>query len=295
MKNVSREHKIYSMSDSNTPVISIGSGETVVFETYDCFTDQIESEKQNIETLDWECINPATGPVAIEGAEEGDTLKIEIISIETRDYGIMCAIPGAGLLGDEITTPELKIIPIRGDMAIFNSFSIPLNPMIGVIGVSPGKNLDIPCGTPGHHGGNMDNAKITAGSVLYLPVFSKGALLAMGDLHACMGDGEIMVSGVEVSGKVTVRIELIKNRGIRNPMLESGESIYTIASDKDLTAAVKSATKEMQNLLIEKLGMSFNESGMLLSAAGNAEICQVVDPFMTARFSMPKEILGPLF
>ena len=113
----------------------------------------------------------------------------------------------------------------------------------------------------------------------------------MGDLHACMGDGEVMVSGIETGGKVTVQVDVIKDAKLGNPMLEDGERVYTIASNADLLAAVKEASGDMHKLLMARLQLSYNEAGMLLSAAGDAQICQVVDPLVTARFSMPKALL----
>jgi len=141
----------------------------------------------------------------------------------------------------------------------------------------------------------MDNKKIVKGTTLYFPVFVEGGLLAIGDLHAAMGDGEIMVSGVEICGNVQVKVDVIKNYKINNPMLEDKENYYTIASHEDLLTAVKMATKDMQQLVMHQLDLSFNEAGMLLSAAGNVEICQVVDPLLTIRFALSKKILNKIF
>jgi amidase len=207
----------------------------------------------------------------------------------------MAAIPGAGLLGENVDRSQVKVVPIQDGRAVFsNNITLPVEPMIGVIGVAPSKEA-VPCGTPGSHGGNMDNARIGAGATLYLPVFAEGALLAMGDLHACMGDGEIMVTGVEAAGSVDVKVEVIRGMKIDNPILEDKNCIYTIASDTDLMKAVKTATAEMHNIVMRKLGLSYNEAGMLMSAVGNVQICQVVDPSLTVRFAMPKTIIANIF
>lgn len=288
---IERKDCIYGMSRENEPVLRVPSGSIVSFDTFDCFQNQVKTKDQKMENISWENINPATGPLFIEGAEEGDILKVKILSIDIDDKGVMGAFPEAGLLGDIVKETEFKIVPIRENKAIFNeNIKIPVNPMVGVIGVAP-KEGNISCGAPDSHGGNMDNAKIVAGSTLYFPVNTQGALLAMGDLHACMGDGEIMVTGVEISGTVKVQVEVIKGKAINNPMMEDKDYFYTIASDKDLMSAVKVATKDMHNIVIEKLNMSLNEAGMLLSASGSIEICQVVDPKLTVRFKMPKFIL----
>jgi len=295
MLKISKENKIYQMNKKNTPVAKVEAGTVIEFETADAFNDQVTSAEQGISKLDWDKINPATGPVYVEGAEVGDVLKVQIQEITIADIGVMAAIPNAGLLGDLVTEPEVKMIKIEDGYAHFNSnIKVPVNPMIGVIGVAPaGKG--IPCGTPDAHGGNMDNKKIVAGTILYFPVNTSGALLAMGDVHAVMGDGEIMVTGVEVSGKVKVKVDLIKGQSIQHPILETDSHYYTIASHKDLLEAVKISTSEMQKIVMAKLDLSFNEAGMLLSMAGDAEIAQVVDPLLTARFGLTKDILPDIF
>ncbi len=165
--------------------------------------------------------------------------------------------------------------------------------MIGVIGVAP-EGEGVNCGTPGSHGGNMDNKMITEGATLYFPVFAEGALFGLGDFHAAMGDGEISVSGIEVPGKATVTLEVLKGVKLQNPMLENEEVFTQIVSAKTLDEAVKLATEEMADRLVEKTGLPISEVTMLLSAAGQAEICQVVDPLMTARFVVPKWLLEQL-
>ncbi len=293
---IKNDQCIYNMNSDNEPVLKVPSGSQVIFETSDCFQGQIRDEKQSIDALDWERINPATGPLYIEGAEPGDVLKVEILEIEVNKHGIMAAIPDAGLLGEQVEHSLIKIIPVKDGQIIFNEqIHLPLNPMIGVIGVAP-REGSIPCGTPDHHGGNMDNSRIKQGSTLYLPVMVPGALLAMGDLHALMGDGEIMVTGVEIGGKVRVLVEVIGAAvwgriSLTNPLLEDSDYLYTIASDADLLSAIKVATADMQKIIIERRGLSFNEAGMLLSAVGDVQICQVVDPKLTVRLAFPKKYL----
>ena len=284
---------IYDVNKKHPPVMTVASGTTIEIETYDCFQEQITSPDSVLSELDWEQINPATGPVFVEGAKPGDVLKVKIEKIELADQGVMMVGPDLGVMGHRIKEMEAKIIPIRDGKALFNDIEIPLNPMIGVIGVAPAGD-GVNCGTPGAHGGNMDNKMITEGATLYLPVFAEGALFGLWDLHAAMGDGEISVTGIEVSGKVTVTLEVIKNVDLNHPMLENDEVFTQIASAETLEEAVKIATEEMINRIVEKSGLSISEATMLMSAAGQAEICQVVDPLMTVRFVVPKWLLTQL-
>lgn len=294
MKIVSSQH-IYSMSRENKPVMTVNPGENIMFHTKDCFGNQLEEPGACIGQLDWEHINPAAGPVYVEGAQKGDVLKVEILTIETSECGTMCALPGDGVLGKYVKEEQIKRLPVRDGQVIFNdTIQFPLKKMIGVIGVAPQEGR-VPCGTPGKHGGNMDNTRIGEGAVLYLPVFCPGALFALGDVHAAMGDGEIMVSGVEISAKVTVKLDLIKDRSIQEPMLEDARCCYTISSHESVETAVQSCTQAMSLILQERLGLSGNEAGMLMSAVGDLRFCQVVDPKRTVTMAMPKEILPHIF
>ena len=119
--------------------------------------------------------------------------------------------------------------------------------MIGVIGVAPAGD-DVPCGTPGSHGGNMDTRLIGDGATIYLPVQAPGALLAVGDLHAAMGDGEIAFTGVEVAGAVTLQVSLREDMSLTDPVLENDDTVATIASAETLDEAAKMATNAMADL-----------------------------------------------
>jgi len=283
---------IYAFSKYNEPLIKIVPGDEVEIETIDALGNQIQSPEDRLEAMDWNRVNPATGPVYVEGAEPGDVLKVTIQEINVGKQGVMMTGKNCGVLGDSFSDLYFRIIPVVDGKAVFNEkISLPLNPMVGVIGVAPeGEGLG--CGIPGPHGGNMDNLMVAAGATLYFPVFVKGALFALGDIHAAMGDGEIGVSGVEVPGSVRVKIDVRKDIRLKNPALENDEYFTTIASAKTLDDAVKQATSDMASILKERLGLPLHDIVMLMSAAGHAQICQVVDPLVTARSVMPKWILG---
>jgi len=291
---ISSKNVVYSMSSENKAAASCKPGTTVVFETKDCFSDQIQSEDVLFETTDWDTVNPATGPLKIEGAEPGDTLKVKIKNMTLNKQGVMVAVPEMGFLADFIKESETKIIPIENNKAVFNDkIKIDLNPMIGVIGCSPGKDEDaVPCGTPGSHGGNMDTKVITEGSTLYFPVKVPGAMLAMGDLHAAMGDGEVVISGVEIAGEVTVEVDVITGKSITDPMVERDDAFYTIASGPTLDAAAKKASDNMFKFLKQRLDLENNQIAMLMSIICDLQVSQVVDPEKTARMRVDKNALN---
>lgn len=293
MMKISGDNYIYKMSAENDAAASCKPGDTVIFETKDCFTNQIQSEDTLFNSIDWDMINPATGPLKIEGAEIGDTLKVKIQKIDINDQGVMVTVPEMGFLTEFIEKTETKIIDIVDNKAVFNDkIKIPLNKMIGVIGTAPGKNEEaVSCGTPASHGGNMDTKVIREGSTVYLPVRVPGAMLAMGDLHAAMGDGEVSVSGIEIAGEVTVEVDLIKNKALSDPMVETEKAFYAVASAETLDAAAKKASNNMFDFLKQRLELSNNETIMLMSVICDLQVGQVVDPEKTARMRVDKKAL----
>ncbi|HHX23135.1 MAG TPA: acetamidase, partial [Thermoanaerobacterales bacterium] len=86
---------------------------------------------------------------------------------------------------------------------------------------------------------------------------------------------------------VTVKLEVLKNKSITNPIVKTNDVTATIASAPTLDEAVTIATEDMSKLLKESLSLSIEEIATLMSAVGNVQICQVVDPEKTARFAMP--------
>ena len=295
MYRVEKNNLIYAMSDQNKPALQVENGSTVVFETCDCFENQITSVDTPFNALDWDRINPATGPVFVEGAEPGDILEVKIEKIQLADKGVMVTGPGLGVIGEELSENAIRMVPIRDRKAIFlEKIELPLNPMIGVIGTAPAGGESISCGTPDKHGGNMDSKVITEGTTLYLPVNVPGALLALGDLHAAMGDGEVSVCGVEIPGEVTVTVNVVKGKQWIVPMAKTEHALYTIASEKLLDDAAAAATKNMVDFLEKEAGLTKHDAIFLLSIGGNLQISQVVDPLKTARFELPLSILRQL-
>jgi amidase len=166
--------------------------------------------------------------------------------------------------------------------------------MVGVLGVAPAGE-PVPCGTPGPHGGNLDTRLIAEGATLYLPVAVEGALLAAGDLHAAMGDGEVAVTGVEVSGRVSLDVDVRRDLRLDGPLLEDAELVATIASAETLDEAAETATRRMAGLLSDRLGLDLPDAVMIMSAVGSLEVSQIVDPLRTARFVMRKETFEPAY
>ncbi len=292
LKNITSKKIVYAFKPNMRAVQRVSPGEIVEVETNDCFFNQIEDENQLVDEIDFSMINPATGPIYIEGAEIGDTLKVEIIDIALPDKGVMIVAPNEGVLGDFVKHARTRVVKIENAICHFKNITVPAKPMIGVIGVAPSQG-EYPTGTPWKHGGNMDTADITVGSVLYLPVNQEGALLALGDCHAAMGDGEVCVTGCEIRSKVRLRTSLVKGVAIEWPIVESQNSWAIVASGDTVEEAVKEATHCAVGYLSRGLNLDWEDAYMLASLVVDIKISQIVDPKKTVRACIPKKILDP--
>lgn len=284
MHKLTKDQKIFSMDAKNEPVLRLESGETIFFETKDCFSDSIESEEDLILDIDFNEVNPATGPVYIQGAKLGDVLKVHIEKIGVSKQGVVTVAKGFGVLGDMVEEPSTRVVKVEGDKAYYLGVEIPMRKMIGVIGTAPADE-PVATGIPGDHGGNMDCGIINEGSIVYLPVNVEGGLLAIGDLHAAMGDGEIGISAAEICGDVTVRVEVIKDDKLHLPMVETKEVIATIATADTMDEASYKATLNMVNYLVDNTKLNFNDAIGLVTLVGNLRPNQIV-----ARASMRMEM-----
>jgi len=293
MKTISSSKVIYSFTYDMEPVETVSPGEVFKVETNDCFYQQIEREDQIITEIDYDRINPATGPIYVEGAEPGDVLKIKILDIAVAGKGVSGTVPNEGALGDQVTRPTIRIINIEDGYAVLEGIKVPIEPMIGVIGVAP-KEEDgkLPTEMPWKHGGNMDTKDIKKGSTLYLPVYQKGALLALGDCHAAMGDGEICFTGLEIPAVVTLEVDLIKGKTIEWPLVETDEYTAVIASGNTLDEALYLAASEAVKHLKNGLNLTWEDAYILAGLAVDMKISQVVDPKKTVRAAIPKQIIA---
>lgn len=294
MQELDDSQVLFAFSRDAEPVLTVASGETVRIRTKDCFGNQVQSPEDELDQIDWDAINPATGPVYVEGAVPGGALKVTIESIELDNQTVSCTGKDEGVCGDCFEEWSTRVCAIEdGKLVWSDALSIPLNPMIGVIGVAPAGE-PVNCGTPGSHGGNMDNTAIAAGATLYFPVAVDGALFGCGDMHAVMGDGEVSVSGAEVAGYATVTLTALPELQLTDPLIENATHFGVIASAESLDAAADRAVHEMVALLHDRTGVAEDELVMLLSLVADVQVCQMVDPQKTVRFMVPKYVLEAL-
>ncbi len=283
---------VHTHFDKATPPSGrVRSGDIVTFVCRDCYNGSLHTDRMDPRDLDRSCGNPITGPLYIEDAAPGDVLRIDILQIRPGPSGRMYVRPGAGLY--DLSGTLCRVFPIDAQNMTFSfdGLTLPLRPMIGVIGTAPaGDRLSSEC--PGETGSNMDIRDMCAGSTLCLPVQVPGALLSMGDLHGVQGDGESAVCALEMAGEVTVRVVVLKDRAdIPTPLLVTPTHYMTAAADPSLDRCAQAAARKMHLLLQRHTRLDAPHAAMLLSLCGNLRISQVVNPAHGCVMEFPKDIL----
>jgi acetamidase/formamidase len=228
------------------------------------------------------------GPVRIVGAEPGQTLRIDILSVVTDDWGYSTIEPGMGLLPDEFPDPYFKSWDLRDGVAEFgHGIHVQVAPFLGVIGVAqaePGRHSVRP---PGRHGGNLDVTHLTSGSTLWLPIAVPGALVSVGDAHAAQGDGEVCGTAIETGGTATLRFSIEPEADPSAPAYISsgpldrdpgaGPWFGALGIGPDLMAATQDSVRSAIRYLVAKRGLTREEAYVLCSVAANLRINEIVD------------------
>src|SRR5512140_798382 len=149
MNKVPRDQLFFAFDSALKPAARMQQGEEGVLQTHDCFEGQIQTSADLLDTLDWSHVNPATGPVYIEGAMPGDVLRVDLLEIRVGEQASMVAVPNEGVLGDVIREMETTILKRDGNELVFkDKLRVPMRPMIGVIAVAPASG-SAPNGRPG--------------------------------------------------------------------------------------------------------------------------------------------------
>jgi amidase len=289
------EGHVYEFAPDMDPVYTATDGESLTIETIDSLNKEIQTDDDLLEAIPEE-VNAATGPVAVEGAEPGDVLKVEIEDVRVNeDRGRVITAPGFGLLqdDDDIAHPATRVTHVDGDTIDFDGIDVDIDPVIGTIGVATAEET-ISTLIPHDHGGNLDTTDMTGGTTAYLPVFQDGAMLALGDSKAAMADGEMCGTGAEIGTDVDVTVSVVSDPDVElaRPVVDTGAAIKSIASADTMEEAVELANRDVLELLRADHGMSKTEAYLFSSLVGGLEISQVVDPLVTVRNAVPSEHLS---
>jgi len=288
------------------PKQHIKSGTRIVTWTEDCFDGAVKTaadlpSRKMAAGHD----NPQTGPFYVDGAEPGDTVAIHILKLEpARSYAVSSFSPGFGaLVGNDQTAmlgPDFPETTWRYDVDAKRtaarttsadgkySWSVPLAPFLGCIGVAPAGGEVRTTIVPGNFGGNMDCPEVRAGNTVYLGVNVPGALLSFGDGHYAMGEGEIMGAAIEGAMNVEVYVELIRKSATPIPRVENADEIIFVGSGRPLEDAARVAFKAMIGWVRAQSGMSVMDAYQFVAQNAKAPIIQLVDPEYTVMVKIEK-------
>jgi acetamidase/formamidase len=281
----------FSWDADNEPVLTVASGDTVVFHTRDVSDNQITPDSTAADLdLDWDRVYPLAGPIAVEGAQPGNTLAVEILDLHPLGWGWTAILPGLGLLPDDFPDPYLRVFDLtEGDVTnLRDDIAIPIAPFLGTMGVCPAGASQVAIMPPGNFGGNMDTRQLVRGTTLYLPVQVEGALFSCGDAHAAQGDGEVCVTGIECPMYAALRFTLDEERtipapqyqtapGPLTPQVDNGGFYGTTGVGPDLYTAAQDAVRAMVVHLSETYDLSDEDAYVLSSLCVDLKISEIVD------------------
>jgi acetamidase/formamidase len=299
---------------SDKPVLTIQSGDTVVIHTL-LTSSPTRLEKSGVAPAD---VEPAlravfagvpasargpgghilTGPIAIEGAEPGDTLEVRIRKIDLAiPYSYNAFGYGTGFLTDDFPYSRMKIVPLDKQRMVGKfapGIEVPLHPFFGSMGVAPPPSFGrYDSAPPTINGGNMDDKALVAGTTLFLPVHAAGALFQAGDGHAAQGNGEVDITALETSLVGTFEFILHKKgdaAGTNYPRAETPDAYIAMGFDDDLSNATRKALRNMIDFLVSARGMTRDDAYMLVSVAGDVEVTELVDRNKGVHVVLPKAL-----
>ena len=237
-----------------------------------------------------------TGPIFVEGAEPGDTLEVRILNIKySIPYAYNSFRPTSGVLtAEDFQTGATKIIPLdtkRGVAKFSDNIEIPLRPFFGSMGVAPPEAAGrVSSAPPGTHAGNLDNKDLVAGTTLFIPVHTAGALFEVGDGHAGQGNGEVDITALETSLVGTFEFVVRKDLHLKAPRGETPTHFISMGLNPDLTEALKMAVREAIDFLVTEKHLSREDAYMLCSVGVDFNVTQAVDGTKGVHAMIPKSI-----
>ncbi len=320
---------------NHPPALKVQSGDTVSIETWNsCLHTMVFNKTTPADVAKFYAANDIqkrrgmhslTGPIYIDGAEPGDVLEIRILDIKLNDFGYNFLSPTQGILS-EFTKPRIKYFKFNkqnNTTEFTKGVCLQLKPFPGIVAVAPPLdwphewpvNIEPPAAQPvpgefnsvppGPFGGNLDQPELQAGSILFLPVFQKGALVWTGDSHAMQSNGEIDITALETSYEgITLQFIVrkdLKAEGVFDktkrkngsafswPIIENATHWMIVGLNVDLFEAMKLASRNAIDFLVRTQGFSPEESYQFLSMVGDFEIAEAVNVIKNVTVHIPKK------
>ena len=290
MKRLTRDKHVYVLAPEAQPAVTVSDGEDLLVETWDAF----EGERDVKVLASRPPQGPATGPIAVSRARPGDTLRVDILDIKVVGDAVHWSSPGRGFLPQRFDEHYVTRYRVDGDDLVSEKgIRVPLRPSVGLIATTP-RRARSTASDSGPYGGDLDLPELTAGSSIFLPVLVPGALLALGDCHAAVGDGAVGGTGAECGAEVRLRLSLEKGKKIPGPRALTPEYFVTIAPGANLGRAMRRAVREMVDYLVEEKGMEAYEAYGLLSVAGDIRVCRTFRPISPVKMLLSRRVLEQL-
>lgn len=292
------------------PLLTVDPGTVIELSTEDCYGGLVRGfEDLPSQVCTFPYLNPVTGPIAVRGAEPGDTIAVHFVDIRpARDWAISSTFPHFGALTSTHTTAMLHAaleervwvydVDVSRGICRYKArnsdleVELPLDPMHGTVGLAPAANEVIMSLTPGAHGGNMDTPEIRSGTTVYFGVNVSGGLVAMGDGHCRQGEGEVCGSGVESAMETVVVVDLIKGGAPAWPRIESDHYLMCTGSTRPLEDAFRVSQLDLVTWTGSLLGLDDLDALQLVSQTGLAPVANVVDTNYTMVAKLPKTVLS---
>jgi acetamidase/formamidase len=280
------------------PVARVEPGEEILLETVDAFKNLLRSESDNLDEVRIKRggPNPQTGPIYVEGAKPGDTLAVYILGIEpARDWAVSCV---HRFFGGLTPNKYTRMIDVPGQNKIYiyrfdkdgmlrhdDFLRFPWKPFLGTIATAPDMEA-VSALTPFENGGNMDSPDVRPGNIVYLPVSVDGAYFFTGDCHANQGEGELCGTALEMAAKVKLRFEIVRDKQITWPRIESPDEYMVVGSARPMEDAARIAYAELIEWMTE-FGWDRLDAYQALTQAGKLYCANTVDTYyaMVAKVS----------
>jgi amidase len=304
VKRLGRESFQYAFDPALAPALEVEPGESFWVETHDAHRGTVTDESVVYSSLD-EVLerlggaNPVTGPIAVRGASPGDCLIVsieQIVAAPRRRAGYTCTTPRV----EPSLTPETVICRIAGDEVVLPTAAgdvrLPLQPMIGTLGVAPAGEPRSSFEQGRDILGNVDLPALTAGARVVVRAQVAGGLLSLGDAHLAQGDAEIHRAAIEAEADVRLVVELASPEEVgyvELPQLDTEESWGCIAPGPGhLEELVRAAYDDLAQRLVARLGVGRADAYRLLGSAGRITVGQVVPPLSSVLAWIPIKLLS---
>jgi acetamidase/formamidase len=305
------EHQIdptrihHSWDNTLEPTLRIGSGDVVDYDLLMAGHGQVQEGDTYAETkFDFDTLYNLLGPLHVEGARPGDTLRIDIVELIPGEWGWCVILSDLGTLPDEFPDPYLRTFDLRGgeEVDFGSGIRIPFSPFLGTMGTHPDEPATAAAFPPHKGAGNIDTRHLTVGSTLWLPVWCEGGLFSCGDSHAMQGDGEVCVAAMECDMRAKLRFTVeqrtipapyFQTSGPLTPKVEGRGHHGAMGIAPDLMEGTRKAISAMVKWIVAEHGLSREDAYMLCSLVGDLKILEVVDAGVwNVGMTVPLSIFG---